>query len=120
LKAEEPQPEGCQTMGLTKTDAYTDEQNRLADLCRTLGHPARIAILQKLFSTECCICRDFTDEIDLSQPTISRHLKELKAAGLIAGTIEGTSVSYCINPARWREVQALLNGMFNSFKDSCY
>jgi DNA-binding transcriptional ArsR family regulator len=119
LKAEEPQPEGCQTMGLTKTDAYTDEQNRLADLCRTLGHPARIAILQKLFSTECCICRDFTDEIDLSQPTISRHLKELKAAGLIAGTIEGTSVSYCINPARWREVQALLNGMFNSFKDSC-
>ncbi|TXF88060.1 winged helix-turn-helix transcriptional regulator [Neolewinella aurantiaca] len=107
-------------MGLTKTDAYTEEQNRLADLCRALGHPARIAILQKLLSAECCICRDFTDEIDLSQPTISRHLKELKAAGLISGTIEGTSVSYCIDPGRWREVQGLLNGMFNSFNmDGC-
>lgn len=96
-------------MGLTKHDSYTPEQNRVASLFKALGHPARIAILQKLIATDCCICRDFTDEIDLSQPTISRHLQELKSAGIIAGTIEGTRVSYCIDPARWGEVQKLLS-----------
>ncbi|MEM9929309.1 MAG: metalloregulator ArsR/SmtB family transcription factor [Bacteroidota bacterium] len=102
-------------MGLTKTDVYTDEQNRIAELCKAIGHPARVAILQKLLSVDCCICRDFSDEIDLAQPTISRHLQALKAVGLIAGTIEGTSLSYCINPERWREVQGFINGLFELY-----
>ncbi|MEM6771665.1 MAG: metalloregulator ArsR/SmtB family transcription factor, partial [Bacteroidota bacterium] len=102
-------------MGLTKTDAYTDRQRYLADICKVLGHPARIAILEQLFRVDCCICRDFTEEINLSQPTISRHLKELKAAGIIKGTVEGVSVSYCINPERWQEIRAVLNGLFDRF-----
>ncbi len=100
-------------MGITKTEVYTDQQNQLAKLYKVLGHPARIAILEKLLSTECCICRDFTSEINLSQPTVSRHLKELKDAGLIAGTIEGSSVSYCINRRRWKQVQAAINVLFD-------
>ena len=106
-------------MGLTKTDAYTPEQLHLAELLKALAHPARIAILQKLFTVDCCICRDFTEEIDLSQPTVSRHLKELKAAGLISGTVEGTSVSYCIDAARWGEVRALVGGLFDGFGEGC-
>jgi DNA-binding transcriptional ArsR family regulator len=103
-------------MGLTKTENYTPQQNQLADLCKVLGHPARIAILQQLLTVDCCICRDFTDELPLAQPTISRHLKELKSVGLISGTIEGTSVSYCIDAARWREVQGLINGLFDNLR----
>lgn len=95
-------------MGVTKHANYTAEQNRIAALFKVLGHPARIAILQKLLATDCCICRDFTDELALAQPTVSRHLQELKTAGLIAGTIEGTSVSYCISATRWREVRDAL------------
>lgn len=102
-------------MGVTKSDIYTDRQNRLAAIFKAIGHPARIAILEQLLQTECCICRDFTEEIALSQPTVSRHLKELKEAGLIAGTVEGTSVSYCINPARWSEVREILDVLFASF-----
>lgn len=102
-------------MGITKTDAYTEEQNKIAELCKAIGHPARVAILQKLLSVDCCICRDFSDEIDLAQPTISRHLAALKAVGLIAGTIEGTSISYCINAERWREVQGFINGLFELY-----
>jgi len=97
-------------MGITKTDVYTDEQNQLADLLKAIAHPARIAILQKLSSVDCCICRDFSEDIDLSQPTISRHLGELKAAGLISGTISGTTKSYCLNPGRWKAVSAIING----------
>lgn len=102
-------------MGITKTEAYTDLQQRLAATFKALGHPARIAILEQLLREECCICRDFTDEIALSQPTISRHLGELKTAGIISGTIEGVSVSYCINPERWTEVKSVLNALFDRF-----
>lgn len=98
-------------MGVTKHDSFTAEQNRIAALFKALGHPARIAIMQKLLGTDCCICRDFTDEIDLAQPTISRHLKELKAAGLIAGTVEGTSLSYCANRDCLEAIRQTLGGL---------
>lgn len=108
-------------MGTTKTEAYTERQQRLAATFKALGHPARIAILEQLLREECCICRDFTDEIALSQPTVSRHLGELKAAGIISGTVEGTRKSYCINPERWVEVKSILNGLFDRFEteDKC-
>ena len=102
-------------MGVTKQDAYTERQQRLAAIFKALGHPARIAILEQLLRSECCICRDFTDEIALSQPTISRHLKELKNAGIIAGTVEGASVSYCINPERWGDLRDILGTFLGAF-----
>jgi DNA-binding transcriptional ArsR family regulator len=103
-------------MGITKTDVYTDEQNELADLLKAIAHPARIAILQKLCTVDCCICRDFSEDIDLSQPTISRHLGELKAAGLISGTISGTTKSYCLNPERWKAVSSLIGSFLGSLR----
>lgn len=105
-------------MGITKTDVYTDEQNELADLLKAIAHPARIAILQKLSSVDCCICRDFSDEIELSQPTISRHLSELKAAGLISGTVTGTRKSYCLDASRWQEVSSLVGVFLSSLKSA--
>ena len=66
-----------------------------------------------------CICGDIVDELPLAQPTISRHLKELKNVGLIKGTVEGTSVCYCINPQKWQEVQMLIGSFFEQFKGGC-
>ncbi|MGB3799835.1 MAG: metalloregulator ArsR/SmtB family transcription factor [Lewinella sp.] len=103
-------------MGVTKTQAYTEEQLRLALLYKALAHPARIAIVQHLLRLDCCICQDLTEVIDLSQPTLSRHLKVLRDAGLISGSAEGNSMSYCISPARWREVQGVVGDFFASFK----
>ncbi|NJC27318.1 ArsR/SmtB family transcription factor [Neolewinella antarctica] len=102
-------------MGLTKTEAYTAEQNQLADLLKALAHPARIAIVQQLLQKQCCVGKEFSAELPLSQPTISRHLRELKDAGIISGTIEGTSVSYCIAGERWREVQGLVHELFEGY-----
>lgn len=95
-------------MGATKTEIYTDEQNAIARFAKAFGHPARVAILQYLFKTEACFCGDLVNEIGLAQPTISQHLKELKYLGLIKGTIEGTNVCYCIDPANWVEMKVLL------------
>ncbi|MBB4802096.1 DNA-binding transcriptional ArsR family regulator [Flavobacterium nitrogenifigens] len=84
-------------MGATKTDHFTDQQNKIAIIAKALGHPARIAIIEYLLKVNACICSDIVDELPLAQPTISQHLKELKNAGLIKGSIEGTSICYCIN-----------------------
>jgi hypothetical protein len=43
-------------MGLTKTEIFTDEQNRLAVMLKALAHPARIAILQQIIVANACIC----------------------------------------------------------------
>ena len=84
-------------MGATKTDHFTEQQNDLAILAKALGHPARIAIMEYLLKVDTCICGDIVNELPLAQPTVSQHLKELKNAGLIKGSIEGNSICYCIN-----------------------
>lgn len=100
-------------MGLTKTEIFTDEQNRLSALFKVLGHPARIAILQHIINQKACICNDLVEELGLAQATISQHLKELKNTGIIKGSIEGKSVCYCINEKVWKEVQSQFNLFFN-------
>lgn len=109
------------TMGLTKEEKFTKEQNELAKMAKAFGHPARIAILEYLIKTNACVCGDLVDEIGLAQATISQHLKELKLVGIIQGNIEGTSVCYCINPTKWETMNSLFSGMFESFpsENSC-
>lgn len=101
-------------MGTTKTEIFTGEQNRLAVQLKAIAHPARIAILQHLMKANACICGDLVSELGLAQATISQHLKELKNAGLIQGTIEGVSVCYCIEPKAWESLQRELNNLFGS------
>ena len=104
-------------MGLTKTEIFTDEQNRLAIMLKAMAHPARIAILQHIIKANACVCGSLVDELGLAQATISQHLKELKNAGLIQGTIEGVSVCYCIEPEAWQNLNDELNKLFSSYKD---
>lgn len=103
-------------MGLTKSEIFTEKQNRLAMMMKALAHPARIAILQHLVKANACICGDLVDELGLAQATISQHLKELKNAGLIQGTIEGTSVCYCIEPKAWNQLKKELDAFFIAYK----
>jgi ArsR family transcriptional regulator len=84
-------------MGATKTDHFTEQQNTTATLLKALGHPARVAIIEYLMSVDTCICSDIVNELPLAQPTVSQHLKELKNAGLIKGTVEGNAICYCID-----------------------
>ncbi|WP_066834822.1 ArsR/SmtB family transcription factor [Rufibacter ruber] len=99
-------------MGVTKTDNFTQEQNRLAALAKALAHPARVAILQELLKRQACICGDLVEVVPLAQATVSQHLKELKKAGLIQGTVEGTSVCYCIDPRAWQQAKAVFQQLF--------
>lgn len=100
-------------MGLTKTEIFTDEQNKIATLFKVLGHPARIAILQYIINQKACICNDLVGELGLAQATISQHLKELKNIGIIQGSIEGKSVCYCINEKVWDETKKEFDNFFD-------
>ncbi len=106
-------------MGTSKKEAFTLEQNRLADLAKALGHPARIAILEFLAKENRCICGGIVEELPLSQATVSQHLAELKRVGLIKGDIEGPAISYCIDRKVWEEARKLLSRFLNDAKSCC-
>lgn len=103
-------------MGLTKKEIFTAQQNHLAHLLKAMAHPARIAILQRIMASNTCICGDLVEELGLAQATISQHLKELKNAGIIQGTIEGVSVCYCINPEIWKLMEAQIGSFLKSYR----
>jgi len=109
-------------MGSAKTEEFSVKDNRIAAYAKALAHPARVAILRLLIQRQACICGDIVDELPLSQSTVSQHLKELKAAGLIKGDIEGVRVCYCIDDVEMNAAKNALQGLFTSYevqKDKC-
>lgn len=103
-------------MGANKSDEFSVKDNIIANYTKALSHPARVAILKLLIQKQSCICGDIVDELPLSQSTVSQHLKELKAAGLIKGEIEGAKVCYCIDEKEWNQAKKLLNEFFSSLE----
>ena len=106
-------------MGTTKRAIFNDKQNKLAQMMKALAHPARIAIIQHLVKSQACICGDLVGKLGLAQATISQHLKELKNVGLIQGTVEGTSVCYCIDPKIWKQYKSAFEAFFVSYENNC-
>ena len=72
---------------MTKRE-YTDLQEKTARFAKALGHPARIAILEFLAGRDTCYFGAIHEELPIAKATVSQHLKELKAAGLIQGEVE--------------------------------
>lgn len=95
-----------------KVDAIDSTINfeAFALLCKALGHPARVAIVQHLKTIDHCICGEIVDLLPFAQSTISQHLKCLKDVGLIKGEVEGARTCYCLN----REVLEGFQHMANS------
>ena len=87
------------------------EERDLARLAKALGHPARVAILRLLLTRGDCICGDIVDRLPLAQATVSQHLKVLKEAGWIQGSIDGPRVCYCVEPETVRNFAALFGAL---------
>lgn len=109
-------------MGTSKSEKFSEKQNRLANFAKALSHPARVAIIEYLLETGQCICGDIVDELPLAQPTVSQHLKELKDAGLIKGNTDGNSVCYCINPDAFEKPEKKMLSLFKKvrkYEETC-
>lgn len=103
-------------MGATKKEHFTDKQNAIATLAKALGHPARLAIMEYLMKVDTCICGDIVNELPLAQPTVSQHIKELKNAGLIKGSIEGNAICYCIDEKALSKLQSYFTNISDKLK----
>ena len=106
-------------MGASKSDSFSAEQNDIAALFKALAHPARVAIVEYLHNVDSCICGDIVNELPLAQATVSQHLKELKNAGIIKGSIEGTSICYCLNPDVLKKLEGYFEGISKELKNKC-
>jgi len=85
-------PEACCTLDISGA-----EQERLVAMFKAIGNPIRFEIMKFLVTHPGCITRDIVDDLPIAQATVSQHLKVLRQAGWIEGTVEGTATSYCLH-----------------------
>ena len=103
-------------MSSHKKESFIQKEQDLAEFAKALAHPARIAILKVLARHNECICGEIVDVLPLAQSTVSQHLKELKNAGLITGTIDGPRSCYCINWKAFEKFMSEFSFLFNKLK----
>jgi predicted transcriptional regulator len=90
-----------------------DTQKDLARFAKALSHPTRLEILRLLDTQSCCFTGDLVEVLPIAQSTVSQHLKELKNAGLIQGTIDPPKIKYCINQENWQKAKVLFIDFFS-------
>jgi len=99
-------------MAVHKKEEFGKKEQELAEFAKALSHPARIAILKVLAQKNECICGEIVEVLPLAQSTVSQHLKELKNAGLVQGTVDGPRSCYCIN---WKAFEKFSNDIGSLF-----
>ena len=103
-------------MAFHKKEEFTVKEQELAAFAKAMSHPARIAILKILAQRHECICGEIVDVLPLAQSTVSQHLKELKEAGLINGSVDGPRSCYCINWKAFDKFNQEFSFLFSKLK----
>ncbi len=96
----------------------TENEIQISIYAKALSHPTRVSILDFLASLEGCYFGEIHKELTLSKATVSQHLKLLKKAGLIQGTIEFPKIKYCIDKENWTIAQNIFNDFFKQVQKS--
>jgi ArsR family transcriptional regulator len=99
-------------------EPYRPGDERLAQQLRALGHPARLAIVDVLAARGSCVCGEIVQVMPLAQATVSQHLKVLKEAGLLRGTVEGPRSCYCLDHRALAELRAALDRRLGRLAES--
>lgn len=86
-----------ETATAVKEFDLTRDEERLMKMMKALGNPARMQIVRYLSENPACITGDIVDALPIAQATVSQHLKVLRDAGIICGTIEGPATCYCLD-----------------------
>lgn len=100
-------------MAFSKKELFTEDEIWLSDAAKALAHPARIKILQILTEMNSCMVGNIVELLPLSQSTVSQHLKELKTAGFIEGSIDGPKVCYCVNNKTLNKFKSEIDKLLN-------
>ena len=97
-------------------DLTTDEE-RAADIFRALGNPARVRIVMELAKRDACVTGDLVEALPLAQSTVSQHLKVLKEAGIIRGSLEDPKC-YCLDGEALRWISAFCSEISSPATDA--
>ncbi|MFS8099339.1 metalloregulator ArsR/SmtB family transcription factor [Lentzea alba] len=100
---------------LSESPLEEDQAAELASMFKALGDPVRLRLLSMIASRpdgEICVC-ELTPAFELSQPTISHHLKQLRQAGLVDSDRRGTWVYYRLRPETTARLAAVLSSAGN-------
>jgi DNA-binding transcriptional ArsR family regulator len=81
-------------MPLAKLEVFDTTSVRLAAFAKALGHPARICILRFLAGRGEVPCMEIVAALPLSQPACSRHVNDLRKAGLLKSRVSGSNVLF--------------------------
>lgn len=106
-------------MPITKIAGFRAKDARLASMAKALAHPARVAIMRTLAKRDACVCGEIVEALPIAQATVSQHLKELKNAGLVEGTVEGPSSCYCLNKDAVGDLARAMNAFFDELGGGC-
>ena len=102
------EPDACCTSPARPFEARPEDDERLAALCKALGHPHRVHILRFLVSQQSCFAGEIAEQLPVAASTVSQHLSQLREAGLIQGEVDGPRRCYCVDPAVLDTLKALL------------
>ncbi|MGA8256867.1 MAG: metalloregulator ArsR/SmtB family transcription factor [Nocardioides sp.] len=97
---------------LTSTALSVEQAERIAPLLKAMADPVRLRLLSLVAAHadgEACVC-DLNDAFDLSQPTISHHLKVLHESGLLERSKRGVWVYYRVQREALADLAALIGG----------
>jgi len=86
-----------------------DPVKELGMLAKALGHPARVRIVRMLIERGRCQTGSLAEELPLAPSTVSEHLRILREAGLVQGTVDGPRRCYCINRKTVDHLKELIN-----------
>ena len=101
---------------LSRQPLTEDQASSVAPLLKALADPVRLRLVSMVLSSEngeACVC-DLNDAFDLSQPTISHHLKVLHDAGLLDRDKRGVWVYYRARPQAMAALSTLLTPVLSS------
>ena len=91
-------------------DVEREQAIRIADVAKAIGDPIRLALLDVLrkHAGKVCVC-ELVPLFDVSQPTLSHHLKKLREAGLVDSERRGLWAYYYVLPDAMKELSAWLS-----------
>jgi ArsR family transcriptional regulator, arsenate/arsenite/antimonite-responsive transcriptional repressor len=98
---------------VTREPLSAEAADRITPLVKAIADPVRLRLVSLVASHadgEACVC-DLNDAFELSQPTISHHLKLLHAAGILDREKRGVWVYYRVNSGALRDLATLLGGV---------
>ena len=91
-------------------DVQRDHAQRMAEVAKALGDPIRLQLVDVLLkhAGKVCVC-ELVPLFDISQPTLSHHLKKLRAAGIVDSHRQGLWAYYYVIPDTLKELSAWLS-----------